>query len=233
MIEKIIKPAIVLAAVAVVCVIVPSYVHRLTGRQIIKRIKEKQEAALSLVLPGFTVGPARKADIDGKEFIYWEGETGIDNKTVKGYAFLTKSPGYGGMVESIVAVDEKGTILGLSIINQSETPGLGARCADVTNRENLWEHIRGDVAVRDFNDENRIPWFQNQFKGLDANSKIKTLKRGDWDPGMREDLLKKNAISALTGATITSSAVIAGIEEGMSRLKKALLLAPAGRGGVQ
>ena len=233
MIENNIKPALVLTAVVLVCFLAISYVQRLTSRQIIERIVEKQEAALSLVLPGFTVGAARKTDIDGKEFLYWEGEKMIDDKTVKGYAFMTKSPGYGGLVESMVGVDERGTILGLSIVNQSETPGLGERCVEVMNRGTLWDYIRGGIPVRDFSDETRIPWFQSQFKGLDANSKIRMLKRGDWNPGMREYFLQKNAISALTGATATSSAVIMSIEEGISRLKKARLHAAANKEGVK
>jgi len=39
---------------------------------------------------------------------------------------------------------------------------------------------------------------------------------------MREELLQKNSVSAITGATITTKAVKDGIEEGMARLKTAL-----------
>ena len=108
----------------------------------------------------------------------------------------------------MVGVDENGKVLGLSIISQSETPGLGDRCVEVADRETLWDHIRDGIPPRDFGDETRIPWFQNQFKGLNANSNIRMVRRGDWNPDMREDLLEMNAISALTGASITTSAVM-------------------------
>lgn len=217
----IIRPTLILMAITLVCVLLLSHVQRLAGPIIIQRAREKQEAALALVLPGYTVLASPKAVVDGAEFHYWEAERNEGNRTERGYAFITKDTGYGGNIEMLVGVDENGKVLGLSIISQSETPGLGDRCVEVADRETLVDYLRDGIPPRDFGDETRIPWFQNQFKGLDANSNIRMVKRGDWSPGMREDLLKMNAISALTGATITSSAVIRGLEAGMRRLKKA------------
>jgi Na+-translocating ferredoxin:NAD+ oxidoreductase subunit G len=219
--RDIIKPTLVITAVALVCVLGLSHVQRLAGPEIIKRVRESQAAALSLVLPGYNVGEARTAVIDGTAFTYWVGEKKEDDKTVPGYAFVARSPGYGGDIESMVGVDDTGVILGMSIINQSETPGLGSRCAEVADRETLWDYLRGGIPRRDLADGARIPWFQNQFKGLNASGKIGVLRRGVWNPGMRAELLEKNAISALTGATITSTAVITGIEKGVALLAKA------------
>ena len=44
------------------------------------------------------------------------------------------------------------------------------------------------------------------------------IKKGDWNPDLRDELLKKNAISAITGATITTRAVRDGIETGFQLL---------------
>ncbi len=232
--KDIIKPAAILTAIALVCAFLLSHVQKLTAPAILMRGKEKKEQALALVLPGFTVSTERKSPVDGSDFTWWEGEKNIDNRTVKGFAFLMKSPGYGGDIESMAGVDESGKIIGLTIISQTETPGLGARCVEIVNRETLRDHIRGDIPVRDYSDGVRIPWFQKQFEGLDANAKIRILRRGIWNPNMRESLAEKNAISAITGATITSAAVIAGVEAGMARLKKARSLpAPDRAGGVQ
>lgn len=230
----ILRPTLILTAITLVCVLLLSHVHRLAGPVIIKRAREKQEAALALVLPGFTVLGPRKAVVDGAAFTYWEAEKTADNGTVRGYAFIAKGTGYGGDIDMMAGVEENGKVLGLWVIGQSETPGLGDRCIEVADRETLWDHLRGGVPERDFSDETRIPWFLNQFKGLDANSAIRVEKRGDWSPAMREDLLEMNAISALTGATITSAAVVQGLEAGMSRLKKAReTAAPDATGGAR
>lgn len=234
MMKDIVKPTVILTAIALVCAFLLSHVEKLTVPVIQVRVKAKQEQALALVLPGFIVSGERKSMVDGAEFTWWEGEKKVDIKTVKGFAFITKSPGYSGDIDSMVGVDENGKITGMTIIGQSETPGLGARCIEVANRETLWDFFRGGAPARDFSDEVRIPWFQKQFEGLDTRAKIGILRRGVWNPNMRESLIEKNAISAITGATITSTAVIAGIEAGMARLAKARSIqTPAAPGGAR
>ncbi len=240
MMKDIVKPTVILTAIALVCVFMLSHVERLTAPAIASRAKEKKEQALALVLPGYTItGGEKKARVDGNDFTWWEGEKKVEDaimkeKIVKGFAFVTKSPGYSGDIEFMTGVDEGGKIMGLTIIGQTETPGLGARCVEVANRETLWDHFRCDIPVRDFADEVRIPWFQKQFEGLDAKGKIGFMRWGVWNPNMRESLIEKNAISAITGATITSTAVIAGVEAGVARLEKARAMqAPGSPGGAR
>jgi Na+-translocating ferredoxin:NAD+ oxidoreductase RnfG subunit len=221
-ITDIIRPVLVFTAVVLACVLLLSIVQGLTGPVTLRRAVEKRESSLSLVLPGFTVTASRKAIIEGADFSYWEAEKKEGTTTMRGFAFITKSAGYGGDVESMVGVDENGRVLGLSIINQSESPGTGGRCVEVAGRETLWERLSGGgIPESDLSEEMWVPWFQNQFKGLDANTTIGIVKLGDWTPGMRKTLIEKNAISALTGASITTAAVVRGIEAGMRRLKKA------------
>lgn len=239
MMKDIIKPTVILTAIALVCALLLSHAQKLTAPVIDRRVKEKQEQALSLVLPGYTVGPARKAMLDGAAFTWWEGEKKVNDpvvreKTVKGFAFITASPGYSGDIEAMVGVDENGIITGLTVISQTETPGLGARCVEVASRESLWDLFRDRIPVRDRGDEVQIPWFQKQFEGLTTKGKIGFMRRGVWNPNMRESLVEKNAISAITGATITSTAVIAGVERGVARLAKARSMqAPPAAGGAR
>lgn len=221
MIRDILRPTLIIVGVAFICVMALSQVWKLTSPLIAARSEEERSRSLALVLPGFDIGPARTARIDGKDFTWWQGEKQEDGAARKGYAFITKSPGYGGDMESMVGVDENGVIMGLSILRQSETPGLGGRCAEVAHRETLWDYLRGVIPLRDLPDEAPIPWFQNQFKGLDAGSRIAIARRGDWNPAMRESLLAQNAISALTGASVTTGAVVKSVEQGMALLVKA------------
>jgi electron transport complex protein RnfG len=234
MIKEIIKPSLILTTVAFISSFLLSYVQKYTGPEIERHKKEKLAEALRLVLPGFTVGEAHNVSIEGSEFTFWIGERKTGQAVEKGYAFVTASPGYGGDVESMVGVDEKGKILGLSIINQSETPGLGARCVEVTSKETLWDFLSKKAPYPGHGEEKQIPWFQEEFRSLDTTRKIRIEKRGVWSPGMRQSLLEDNAISALTGATITSSAVVRSIERGMERFKKALAMVPPEKeGGAQ
>ena len=72
------------------------------------------------------------------------------------------------------------------------------------------------------------PWFQEQFRGIDLNKKINIMKKGQWTKELSNELLSKNAITAITGATVTSKAIANGLKESLIDLKKArLMLEPA------
>ncbi len=47
-------------------------------------------------------------------------------------------------------------------------------------------------------------------------------KKGDWHKEMKDELMQHNAVTAITGATITTKAVTQSIEEGIQKLHKAL-----------
>ncbi|MDY6935423.1 MAG: FMN-binding protein [Spirochaetota bacterium] len=215
-IKNILKSTVVLAIVAFSASFVLSHVYRITHPNILKQAKEKQERALSVVLPGYSNITEKKIKIDEKDFQYWIGKKWEDGKTRKGYAFIAEKAGYSGLVKTMVGVNELGIILGISILQQTETPGLGARCIELPAMETFWGYLFGESSTDDV--ESILPWFQEQFNGLNANNRIEILKKGDWNPDLRNELLKKNAISAITGATITTRAVRDGIETGFQLL---------------
>ncbi len=49
-----------------------------------------------------------------------------------GYAFFTVGKGYKGDIDILVGLEDKTTIKGIIIILQEETPGLGARIAEIS-----------------------------------------------------------------------------------------------------
>ena len=55
---------------------------------------------------------------------------GVKDGTICGYTFKTTPKGYGGVIEVLIGIDAKGTITGISIGNQNETPGLGSKAKD-------------------------------------------------------------------------------------------------------
>jgi len=85
-----------------------------------------------------------------------------------GYAFLAVGKGYGGDIDILIGLEDETTIKGITIISQSETPGLGSRIAESS--------------------------FASKFAGVDIG-----------DVALKED---GGQIDAITGATISSGAVV-------------------------
>ncbi|MGQ9842039.1 MAG: FMN-binding protein [Spirochaetota bacterium] len=216
----IVKATIIITIIGFISAFSLSFIKKITQDPIAKQEEEKKLAALAFVLPDYIVQQEKTVTIDNTPFTYWIA-TKDENRVVKtAWAFIAEKKGYGGPVVSIVGVDESGTILGFSILSQNETPGLGARCVEVASNETFIAHF----ITKNIANKEEISWFQEQFIGLNANKPIALLKKGDWHKEMKEELLQHNAITAITGATITTKAVTQSIEEGIQKLHKALTL---------
>lgn len=224
--KNIIKPALVLAAVAFCSSILLSFVRGVTYPVIIQQERDKEKNALMMVLPGYEIGEPTLVDLDnGEQFKFWVGGKRVDEEVLKGYAFISVNYGYSGDIKSMVGVDENNIILGIAIVQQSETPGLGARVNETATSETIWGVILG----RSYGGEGITePWFQEQFKGIDLNKKIKIVKQGTWSSDMRDNLLSQNAVSAITGATITTKAISGSLKEGLIKLTKARIISESG-----
>ncbi len=212
--SNIVKSTLIMALITFVASMALSHINKITLPDIQRQEREKQESALKTVLPGYTITEKKTADTPDGPFTYWIGEKQREETVARGYAFITEKSGYSGPVRSMVGIDEQGTVLGIVILQQTETPGLGARCIERASMETFLDYILG----RTTRVAPQPPWFQSQFTGLDATKKITILKRGDWTPGLRDELIEKNAISAITGATITSRTVRDSIATGMEKL---------------
>ena len=85
---------------------------------------DKVQAAIEEVLPG------------GGEAVAFADDTGwITNvyKSEIGYAVeVTPTTGFNGAITMMVGIDTEGKILGISVVSQTETAGLGAVCAAKT-----------------------------------------------------------------------------------------------------
>lgn len=137
---------------------------------------------------------------------YWIGE---NEGTVIGYAFTGSGKGYSSDIKFIVGIDPKGTILGLTILSQEETPGLGTRVEEIVSDKYIWNGF-ADKKEKDF------PWFTKQFRGVNVTKDIVIDKSSEWhtlSEEKKDDLLNNNSITAITGATISTKAVIKGIKQ--------------------
>ncbi|HOE57461.1 MAG TPA: RnfABCDGE type electron transport complex subunit G [Bacillota bacterium] len=102
-----------------------------------------------------------------------------------GYAVKATPKGYGGSMDVIVGVAADGSILGVRVGNNSETPGLGKKA--------------------------ETPKFQEQFNGKTWDNGINVIKSGT---------PKDNEIAAISGATVTSGAVTAGVNQALEVAKE-------------
>lgn len=93
-----------------------------------------------------------------------------------GYAFRTKSAGYGGDLITVSGFNIDGTISGIKVLDNSETPGLGTKVVD-------------------------DPAYAASYVGKSSASDLVLAPAPSAD----------NEIQALSGATISASGVMAGV----------------------
>ena len=164
----IIKNTFILFAITAVAGLFLSLVHSVTEAPIAAQAIIQRDNALNAVL---TVADAEKYPKILQIF------TGTDSSgSVKGYAFMLTSKGYGGAVTLVAGIDADGKISGIDVISHSETPGLGAN------------------ADRDD--------FKDKFKTKPAEQLVVSKSNNDGQN-----------IEALSGATITSTAVVSAVNE--------------------
>jgi len=220
--KNIFKPAIVLIFTIGISISGVIHVRSLTYQYIVKQEVEKRNKTLQNVLPGYTITQERIVTLDdGERFTFWEGIKIIDGIEKRGYAFITLSYGYNNDIKTFAGVDEDNRILGLSIIQQTETPGLDVRLTENLQKVNGWGFIPGKIFSRDQIAE---PGFYGQFQGTDLSKKIFILNNGYRLKTSNEELLNRNAIIAVTGATGSIRSLTDNLKAGFMKLTKARLL---------
>ena len=99
-------------------------VNSVTAGPIAAAQREKTERALSGVL--------REGVELGEQLESFPDETGLVEgvyKTSDGYVVEVTPSGFGGLIDMMVGVDSEGVCTGISIIDMSETAGLGANAS--------------------------------------------------------------------------------------------------------
>lgn len=115
-------------------------------------------------------------------------EAKTDEGTI-GFIYIVSTPGYEDKIKNLVAIDsETNKVKSIIILQQNETPGLGAKSA--------------------------LPEFKDQFSGLSTDKEVLVVK----NPANIEN----NEIQAITASTITSTAVVTGVNEVLAHYEKNL-----------
>lgn len=122
-VKEIIIPALSLFLICVVATALLGFTNQITELKIEQLAIETQMKAKQEVLADASeFSDEMTAELDGTAYSYYEGTK--DGKTV-GYVFATSAKGYGGDIDIMVGVDNEGKVTGVSILEISETAGLG------------------------------------------------------------------------------------------------------------
>ena len=123
--------AIVLTVIAVVAGGILAYVNSVTAPQIEKINADNLANGIKEVMGGGEVQVAnpetQTATIGGKEKTFEVYAVSDASGKVLGNAVQTSENGFGGNLKVLVGFDPEGTILGYTILEHAETPGLGAK----------------------------------------------------------------------------------------------------------
>lgn len=118
-----IRPTLILALICLLATLLLAGLNQLTTPIITENEERTANETYAALLPeadGFT---ARACDIDGVTAVM-EANNGT------GYVITAEARGYGGQVPAAVAFSPDGTILGVTMMENSETPGLGQKVTE-------------------------------------------------------------------------------------------------------
>ncbi|MCX5678759.1 MAG: RnfABCDGE type electron transport complex subunit G [Candidatus Omnitrophica bacterium] len=140
--NQMVKFGLILGVICLAATLVLAVTYEVTKPRIDAAMNAEEEAALKTVMPE---ADFFKKDTAG-EIEYFEA---LKRTALIGYCVKVTGSGYGGYMRIIVGIDTLGTIKGVRILENQETPGLGSKINEVRPGE----------------DE---PYFLKQFKGKPA-----------------------------------------------------------------
>ncbi|MFW5775588.1 MAG: FMN-binding protein, partial [Chitinivibrionales bacterium] len=153
----IIRLAVVLTIVALIAGLAIAFTNAQTEDKIALQQQRAQQEALEAVLPEGTE-IVEKEGQDGQPKQYW---VAVNNGDIVAYALQGSNRGYSSSIRYIVGIRPDGEIVGVHILAQGETPGLGTRVTETVSKKYFWNGLWGPREEVD-------PWFTQQFIGLDA-----------------------------------------------------------------
>lgn len=122
---------LVLVGVALITGGILAYVNHITEASIKLQAEKTLADGIKAVMGGVQLSVAEndtiKQTIKGKEAVFVIHKTVDSNKQDLGVAVESTTGGFGGDLKVLVGFDKDGNILGYTILQHAETPGLGAK----------------------------------------------------------------------------------------------------------
>ena len=118
--------AVCLTVVCLVCSAVLGAVYAVTLDPIKEAADKALKESVGKVLPsGGSISAAKEVEVDGVSYEYYQMTS---DTAVVAYAVKSTVIGFGGPLTVMVGVLPDGTVYNTSVLEHSETPGLGAKC---------------------------------------------------------------------------------------------------------
>ena len=168
--------ALSLTLVCLVCSALLGVVYAMTAEPIRKAEEAKVAASIARVLPSFEGQPSMESvNVDGIDYTYYRAPGA-------GYAVISTVGGFGGPLSLMVGIGEDGVVVNTVVLSHSETPGLGAKCADESP-------------------------FTEQFEGWDPAAKKLTVRKdgGDVDAITASTITSRAYTKAIANAVVVVS----------------------------
>ena len=189
---------LVLAFICTLSAIGVGSVYVWTKDDIAAQQKKKQSDALAAIFGEGVEQTALNTPKDALETVY---EVTRDGARI-GYMTIGVGQGYSSKLQVMVGVDvDLKQIKRLTVLYQNETPGLGTRTEEVKS-EKSWGKILSGRKLPD--ETGKRPWFQEQFDGAAVGT-------GGIAP---------SSVDTISGATISSTAVITAVNTALARIVK-------------
>jgi electron transport complex protein RnfG len=102
-----------------------AYINTLTAPVIAERKAKEEVATREALIPGATFTEVQSSSGD-RYFVAKDPAT----DEILGYTFIAAEIGYSSTVQTMVGVDKDFKVLAIKVIDQAETPGLGANCTN-------------------------------------------------------------------------------------------------------
>lgn len=134
-----IRYGIILLVICLCASLVLSFTYKMTQSRIEAQMTADEKEALKDVFP--TATSFEDKTLDGKTY-YIAKKDGQE----LGYVIKAEAKGYSSTIVMLIGVDKTGRIEGVEVLSQQETPGLGAKIAEIKAGE-------------------KDPWFLRQFAG--------------------------------------------------------------------
>lgn len=134
--------------------------YNITKDPIAKQTKQENNDAMKEIL---TKAETFKKKEDAKlpENILELNEAKLGNDTI-GYAIKIQTKGYGGKIDLMVGISKEGKVEGIKILNQSETPGLGAN----STNPSFYSQYKGKSIDRDIEVVKTTPSKDNEIQAI-------------------------------------------------------------------
>ncbi len=124
-------PVAILCAICMVAALLLSLTNELTAPIISANQADAEQGSMRLLIPEAENFTSIELTGDSATIVS-SAYSAMSGEEIVGYIVTAASKGYGGDVPIIVAFDAEGSVMAISISDNSETPGIGDRIYDET-----------------------------------------------------------------------------------------------------